>query len=141
MDKDFVMLKAQFEALRTIFMTNITYTMATDSRGKTDPDKVWLYKFLLWKFERENLSPFSFSDYSESSLDAHEIESVNERRFHLQILETIACIKGRLEGYKELEIPFHCLHSDNILFAQKVLRVSEGHSEAELIAAIKTVSS
>ena len=139
MNEDFIIFKAQFDAMRTMFLANVIPDMAKGSEGNPDTDKVWLYKFLLWEFERENLSAASWHCPG-TSHTTPETALIDERRFHLQTLATIAYIKGRLEEFQGVEIPPHCLFQDSVRFAKRVLQSATGDSEAELIAAIKNLS-
>ncbi len=139
MDEEFYIFKAQFDAMRTMFLANVIPNMAKGNGGNPDTDRVWLYKFLLWEFERENLSDASWH-CSETSHTTPETALIDERRFHLQTLATIACIKGRLEEFQGVEIPPHCLFQDSVRFAKRVIQSATGFSETELIAAIKNLS-
>lgn len=59
MNTDFILLKAQFDALRSYF-TSLLPTIFEHDKEKED--KVWLAKFLLWKNERDFLAPFDSTD-------------------------------------------------------------------------------
>ena len=52
MDNELIIIKAQFNALRNYF-TSLLPTIFQNDREKDS--KVWLAKYLLWKFELENL--------------------------------------------------------------------------------------
>lgn len=92
MNTDFILLKAQFEALRNYFTSLLPYIFEQDP---SRDDKVWLAKYLLWQFERDNLAPFDYTD----SLAPLEKERISHRRFQLQVLMDVAYIQGSLEGY------------------------------------------
>ncbi len=87
MNADFLLLKAQNDAFRTYFLSLLPVIMG-------DRDRVWLAKFLLWRFERENLAPFDYI----STLPSPEIEKIHHRRFQLQVLMDVAYIRGHLQG-------------------------------------------
>lgn len=92
MDTELVILKAQFEALRNYF-TSLLPTIF--SHDKEQSDKIWLAKFCLWRFDRENLVPCS----SLSCPVSPETNRIDHRRFQLQILMDVAYIQGHLEEY------------------------------------------
>lgn len=92
MDTELIMLKAQVEALRNYF-TSLLPTIFQNDREKNS--KVWLAKFLLWNFERQNLSPYDFSD----TLPTPEKDRISHRRHQLQVLMDVAYIQGQLEEY------------------------------------------
>ncbi len=92
MDTELIMLKAQVEALRNYF-TSLLPTIFQNDREKDS--KVWLAKFLLWNFERQNLSPYDFSD----TLPTPEKDRISHRRHQLQVLMDVAYIQGQLEEY------------------------------------------
>ena len=86
------MLKAQVEAFRNYF-TSLLPTIFQNDREKDS--KVWLAKYLLWHFERQNLSPYDFAD----TLPTPEKDRISRRRHQLQVLMDVAYIQGRLEEY------------------------------------------
>lgn len=92
MDTDMILLKAQFQALRDYF-TSLLPTIFEHDKEKDD--KVWLAKYLLWKFERELLAPFE----NKEKLSPLEKDKICRRRFQLQVLMDVAYIQGRLEEY------------------------------------------
>lgn len=92
MDTELIMLKAQVEAFRNYF-TSLLPTIFQNDREKDS--KVWLAKYLLWHFERQNLSPYDFAD----TLPTPEKDRISHRRHQLQVLMDVAYIKGRLEEY------------------------------------------
>lgn len=59
-----ILLKAQFQALRDYF-TSLLPTIFEHDKEKDD--KVWLAKYLLWKFERELLAPLRIKKSSRLS--------------------------------------------------------------------------
>lgn len=117
-DCDYILLKAQNDALRTYFLSLLKHIMGGDS------DKVWLAKYLLWRFERENLSP---SDCM-PQLDAPAKDRIDRRRFQLQVLMDVAYIQGGLEGY---DIARRISPDDRAL-AERVYSRSDG-SEARMV--------
>lgn len=86
------MLKAQFEALRNYFTSLLPTVFQHD---KEKDCKVWLAKYCLWKFERDNLAPFDFAD----TLPTLEKDRISRRRHQLQVLMDVAYIQGRLEEH------------------------------------------
>lgn len=92
MDTELIMLKAQVEAFRNYF-TSLLPTIFQNDREKDS--KVWLAKYLLWHFERQNLSPYDFAD----TLPTPEKDRISRRRHQLQVLMDVAYIQGRLEEY------------------------------------------
>jgi hypothetical protein len=92
MDTEFIMLKAQVEAFRNYF-TSLLPTIFQNDREKDC--KVWLAKYLLWHFERQNLSTYDFAD----TLPTPEKDKISRRRHQLQVLMDVAYIQGRLEEY------------------------------------------
>lgn len=89
MNTDLILLKAQVEAMRNYFVSLLPVIF------KKDEGKVWLAKYLMWKFERELLSPYAYTR-GHNSLDQDKID---HRRFQLQVLMDIAYIQGGLEAY------------------------------------------
>lgn len=92
MDTELIMLKAQVEAFRNYF-TSLLPTIFQNDKEKNS--KVWLAKYCLWKFERDNLAPFDFSD----TLPTPEKDRISHRRHQLQVLMDVAYIQGQLEEY------------------------------------------
>lgn len=92
MDTDLIMLKAQVEAFRNYF-TSLLPTIFQNDKEKDS--KVWLAKYLLWYLERQNLSPYDFSD----TLPTPEKDRISRRRHQLQVLMDVAYIQGQLEEY------------------------------------------
>lgn len=86
MNVDFLLLKAQNDAFRTYFLSLLPVIMG-------DRDRVWLAKFLLWRFERENLAQFDYISTQPSPV----IEKIHHRRFQLQVLMDVAYIRGHLQ--------------------------------------------
>lgn len=95
MDIKFEMLKAQHEALRTYFLSQLSYFYRTDPLEKKGGSRTWLAKYLLWCFERENLAPLDYTH----SLSSPEKAPIDHRRFQLQVLMDVAYIQGGLEVY------------------------------------------
>ena len=118
MKEDFIILKAQFEAMRNYF-TSLLPTIFQHDKEKDS--KVWLAKYLLWKFERDNLAPYD----SEGSHKSLEQDKIGRRRFQLQVLMDVAYNQGQLEGY---DIP-RKVSSDAAAQAQRVFESSDGSEE------------
>ena len=85
MNTDFILLKAQFNALRNLYMARLS------NRGK---DIAWLDKYILWKYEREILL-----SEDNTPLPSPESERLERRRFQLQVLMDVAYIQGHLEQF------------------------------------------
>lgn len=83
------MLKAQNQALRTYFTSLLPVIFHGDDQY------VWLAKYLMWDFERQNLAPYDFSD----KLDSLEKDKISHRRFQLQVLMDVAYIQGQLQEH------------------------------------------
>ena len=81
---DFILLKAQFEALRTWTMIKCTENLT--SRLK------WKSKYFLCRLERENL-PFA----DETHVSSLETKRIDRRRYELQWLLDISYVWGHLE--------------------------------------------
>ena len=121
MNEDFIILKAQFHALRNYF----TSLLPTIFRHDKEMDsKVWLAKYLLWKFERDNLAPYDL----EGSHKSPDQGKIGRRRFQLQVLMDVAYIQGQLEGYG---IP-RLVGSYDAVQAQRVFENSDGTEETML---------
>ena len=121
MDNELIIIKAQFNALRNYF-TSLLPTIFQNDREKDS--KVWLAKYLLWKFELENLAPYD----SEDSHKSPDQDKIGRRRFQLQVLMDVAYTQGRLEGY---DIP-RKVSSDAAAQAQRVFENSDGSEESML---------
>lgn len=121
MDTEMILLKAQFEALRDYFTSLLSTIFEHD---KECQDKVWLAKYLLWQFERNNLAPFDYTD----KLSPHEKDRISRRRFQLQVLMDVAYIQGRLEEYGILRI----IDSYAAAQARQVFDRSNGSEETML---------
>lgn len=121
MKEDFIILKAQFEAMRNYFTSVLPAIYQHDNEKD---GKVWLAKYILWKFERENLSPYD-SEAPHKSLDQ---DKIGRRRFQLQVLMDVAYIQGRLEEY---DIPRR-VSSYAAVQAQRVFESSDGSEETML---------
>ncbi|TGX83008.1 hypothetical protein E5358_04940 [Palleniella muris] len=121
MNTDTIILKAQFNALRNYFTSLLPAIFKNDPQ--TD-SKVWLAKYLIWKFERDSLAPYDFSD----TLPSPEKEKISHRRFQLQVLQDVAYIQGQLEEYG---IP-RMIDSYAAAQAQQVFLHSDGSEETML---------
>lgn len=121
MKTDFIILKAQVEAMRNYF-TSLLPTIFQHDEEKDS--KVWLAKYLLWKAERELLAPYDLTA-SHKSLDR---DKIGRRRFQLQVLMDVAYTQGQLEGY---DIP-RKVGSDAAAQAQQVFENSDGSEETML---------
>ena len=121
MKTDFIILKAQVEAMRNYF-TSLLPTIFQHDQEKDS--KVWLAKYLLWKAERELLAPYDLTA-SHKSLDR---DKIGRRRFQLQVLMDVAYTQGQLEGYG---IP-RKVGSDAAAQAQQVFENSDGSEETML---------
>ena len=119
MDEDIIMLKAQLSALRNYF-TSLLPTIFQHDKEKDS--KVWLSKFLLWKFERDNLASYE----AEGSHKSPDQDKIGRRRFQLQVLMDVAYIQGGLEEY---DIP-RIVSSDAAAQAQRVFENSDESEEA-----------
>lgn len=128
MDTDMILLKAQFQALRDYF-TSLLPTIFEHDKEKDD--KVWLAKYLLWKFERELLSPFE----NKEKLSPLEKDKICRRRFQLQVLMDVAYIQGRLEEY---DIP-RIIDSYAAAQALQVFQQSENGSEELMLPLIDKI--
>ena len=121
MKTDFIILKAQVEAMRNYF-TSLLPTIFQHDEEKDS--KVWLAKYLLWKAERELLAPYDLTA-SHKSLDR---DNIGRRRFQLQVLMDVAYTQGQLEEY---DIP-RKVGSDAAAQAQQVFENSDGSEETML---------
>lgn len=121
MKTDFIILKAQVEAMRNYF-TSLLPTIFQHDQEKDS--KVWLAKYLLWNAERDILAPYDLAA-SHKSLDQGKI---GRRRFQLQVLMDVAYTQGHLEGY---DIP-RKVGSDAAAQAQQVFENSDGSEETML---------
>lgn len=121
MNTDFIILKAQVEAMRNYF-TSLLPTIFQHDEEKDS--KVWLAKYLLWNAERDILAPYDLAA-SHKSLDQGKI---GRRRFQLQVLMDVAYTQGHLEGY---DIP-RKVGSDAAAQAQQVFENSDGSEETML---------
>ncbi len=127
MDKDFILLKAQNDALRHLFMSLFKTFF------KNDTDRIWLSKYSLWLFERNNLPTFT-ADFPEDARKA-----IDRRRFQLQTLLDIAWLEGGLEDF-EIESWFRHISPDREQFAARVFEASGNASDEEsLVAAIDRI--
>ena len=94
---DFLMLKAEVAALRNAFLGFVKAMSDSESDLESDSESdsesyVWLNRFLLWKFERENLA-----ECRTHMRTSQSIEKISRRRHLLQILCDIAFLEGELE--------------------------------------------
>lgn len=123
MNTDFILLKAQHDALRTYFQSLLPVIFKNDPLQKLDGSKTWLAKYLLWRFERENLSPFDYRP----GLSSPEKEKISRRRFQLQVLMDVAYIQGHLQGHDIIRR----VAPDAVALANSVYSRSD-HSEADM---------
>lgn len=121
MDNELIIIKAQFNALRNYF-TSLLPTIFQHEKEKDS--KVWLAKYLLWKFELENLAQYD----SEDSHKSPDQDKIGRRRFQLQVLMDVAYIQGQLEGYGILRL----VGSYDAAQAQRVFENSDGSEESML---------
>lgn len=124
MDTDLIIMKAQFGALRNLLLSILPTFFEHD---KNAAEKTWLAKFCLWRFERENLVPYS----SLANRNSPETEQIDRRRFQLQILMDVAYIRGHLEEYGIL----HGISRHSADFANRIYESSDG-TEASMISLI-----
>ena len=126
MNIEFEMLKAQYDSLRTYFISLLPVIFEHDGQQKIDGSKTWLAKYLLWGFERENLSALDckFPPSSPGS------ERISRRRFQLQVLMDVAYIQGGLGAYDIL----WKIAPDDYALAEKVFHNSDGSEEQMLLA-------
>lgn len=89
------LLQAKVEAMRSYFFSLLPTIFKDDEQQKIDGSKVWLAKYFIWRFERENLSPSSCRPGQVSP----DLEKIDRRRFQLQVLMDVAYIQGGLEAY------------------------------------------
>ena len=92
------------------------------SHDEEKNDKVWLAKFFLWRFERENLSSLG----TQPDLDSPEKEVIIRRCFQLEVLMDVAYIQGDLEGYDVTRVIF----PHHIARANDVFEKSDGSEES-----------
>ena len=127
MDIDLELLKAQHEALRTYFFSLLPTIFGKGRQKKIDDSMTWLAKYFIWCFERENLSPLSYTLPPASP----DLERIDRRRFQLQVLMDVAYIQGGLEGYDILRR----ISPHDFALAEHIFHNSDG-SEAGMIALI-----
>ena len=128
MNIEMELLQAKFEAMRSYFLSQLPNIFKDDEQQKIDGSKVWLAKYFIWRFERENLSPLSYT-LPQSSPDS---EKIDRRRFQLQVLMDVAYIQGGLEAYDILRR----ISPHDQALADYVYRNSDG-SEAGMIEQIE----
>lgn len=121
MNPDIIISKAQFEALRNYF-TSLLPTIFQHDEEKDG--KVWLAKYIIWKFERDFLAPYDSSEPHNSP----ERDKISRRRFQLQVLMDVAYIRGQLEGYDITRK----VTSYDAAQAMRVLENSDGSEESML---------
>lgn len=119
MNLEVILLKAQLEALRNYYVSSLVTLFSHDEKKN---DKVWLAKFLLWRFERDNLSSLE----SLPTLASPEKEVINHRCFQLEVLMDVAYIQGDLEGYDVTRVIF----PHHIVRANDVFEKSDGSEES-----------
>lgn len=86
-DVDFLLLKAQVDALRT-------WAVIRDAQGLS-LQYIWKSRYLLWLQERENLQELETT--LPASLDSNR---VYQRIYELQILLDVAYIRGDLQEFE-----------------------------------------
>lgn len=115
MNADFLILKAQFNALRNHYMSHLG--------NNPDKDIVWRDKYLLWLFERELLS-----SCDNTQLPSPESETLERRRFQLQALMDVAYLQGHLEQFGVARL----IQPESREIADAVFRDSDGSEETML---------
>ena len=120
MNIDNIMLNAKIDALRNAYAIFLRATFK-------DEQKFWYSQYLLWKFERDSLKSYEIS----SRLPLEEKGKVANRRFQLQVLLDVACIRGQLQ---ELGIT-RKVSSYAAAQAERVYSLSD-HSEESMIEII-----
>lgn len=118
MNIDYLMLKAQSDAVRTYFISLFKRIMDNDT------DMAWLARYLLWRFERENLLSMS----CKSQLRAPEKARIDRRCFQLQVLMDVAYIQGALEQQGEIRK----ISAVDAALANSVYNQSDGSEELML---------
>lgn len=121
MNTDFILLKAQFNAFRNLFVGLLPRI------DKGDTNTVWFHKYRLWEFERELL----FS-YDRSRLSSPEIEKLDRRCFQLQVLMDVAYLQGRLEQFEIIRL----IQPDSMSLANNVFAHSSDGSEEMMVPLI-----
>jgi len=121
MKTDFIILKAQVEAMRNYFASLLPTIFQHDEEKDS---KLWLAKYLLWKAERDILAPYDLA----ASHKSPDRDKIGHRRFQLQVLMDVAYIQGQLEGYG---IP-RIIGSVAAAQAQQVFENSDGSEETML---------
>ena len=119
MNLEVILLKAQLEALRNYYVSSLATLFSHDEEKN---DKVWLAKYFLWRFERENLSSLG----TQPDLDSPEKEVIIHRCFQLEVLMDVAYIQGDLEGYDVTRVIF----PHHIARANDVFEKSDGSEES-----------
>lgn len=84
----------------------------------------WLARYLLWRFERENLLSMS----CKSQLRAPEKARIDRRCFQLQVLMDVAYIQGALEQQGEIRK----ISAVDAALANSVYNQSDGSEELML---------
>ena len=112
MNIDFLMLKAQFNALRNFYMGHLG--------SNPDKDIAWRDKYLLWEFERDLLS-----SCDNTQLSSPENEILERRRFQLQVLMDVAYLQGHLEQFGVARL----IQPGSREIADAVFRNSDGSEE------------
>lgn len=95
MNIEIELLKAQNKAMRSYFVSLLSVIFQNDNQQKADGSKVWLAKYWMWRYERENLSPLSYTLPPASQ----DLKLIDRRYFQLQVLMDVAYIQGGLEAY------------------------------------------
>lgn len=124
MNTELILLKAQTEALRNYFTSLLPVIFHGDDQF------VWLAKYLIWDFERQNLAPYDFSN----KLPTPEKDKISRRRFQLQVLMDVAYIQGQLQEHGITRI----IGSVAAAQAEQVYSHSD-HSEETMLPIIDTL--
>ncbi len=118
MNPDFLILQAQFKALRNFFMGTLSKLYENE---KDSEQKIWEAKYLIWQFEREFLN----SAYLAGKLSTLEEEKIDRRLFQLQVLSDAAYIRSH---YKECELA-NAIDTYAVAQALHILEQSDGSEE------------
>lgn len=85
---DFILLKAQFDALRIWAITRNLDNISSQDR--------WMSKYTLWRLERENLSSHKTTHTS----SPETLDKIHQREYELQLLLDTAYYHGNLQEYE-----------------------------------------
>ena len=132
MNIDMILLEAKLEAFRTYFTSMLSVLFKDDPQKD---DRVWLAKYLMWEFERANLSPFDYTD----KLSTPEKDRISHRRFQLQVLMDVAYIHGNLEEYGILRIVDSYAASQALQVFSEANKSGAGKSEEAMLPLIDKI--